>query len=193
MLDKSAGFTQAGVVRLNDSIRTYVWALLGAQAQTRSPIIGKGMAFDAQKQFVSNVEDAISSPVDLPSAIKRYQDVLQYAGTPVDFVFGQGLYMAPSDMLMRVGKVAGFNNEIIVATKDLPLGRTHVNGVAEVPQTHGSFQDEKIAAAPQADPPATKPSGTSIKAAARAHEEEKRALVIGGVAVGLVALCFALS
>ena len=32
--DKSEGFTQAGVERLNDSIRTYVWAILGAQAQT---------------------------------------------------------------------------------------------------------------------------------------------------------------
>ena len=33
ILDKSEGFTQAGVERLNDLIRTYVWAILGAQAQ----------------------------------------------------------------------------------------------------------------------------------------------------------------
>ena len=31
VLDKSEGFTQAGVERINDSIRTYVWAILGAQ------------------------------------------------------------------------------------------------------------------------------------------------------------------
>ena len=42
VLDKSEGFTQAGVERLNDSIRTYVWAILGAQAQTRSNILGGG-------------------------------------------------------------------------------------------------------------------------------------------------------
>ena len=29
VLEKSEDFTQAGVVRLNDSIRTYVWAILG--------------------------------------------------------------------------------------------------------------------------------------------------------------------
>ena len=34
VLYKLEGFTQAGVERLNDSIRTYVWAILGAQAQT---------------------------------------------------------------------------------------------------------------------------------------------------------------
>ena len=30
ILDKSEGFTRAGVERVNDSIRTYVWAILGA-------------------------------------------------------------------------------------------------------------------------------------------------------------------
>ena len=67
ILDKSEGFTQAGVERLNDLIRTYVWAILGAQAQTRSNILKAGTGFDAQKQFLANVEDAIASPVDIPS------------------------------------------------------------------------------------------------------------------------------
>ena len=48
VLDKSEGFTQAGVERLNDSIRTYVWAILGAQAQTRSNILMTGTGFDAK-------------------------------------------------------------------------------------------------------------------------------------------------
>ena len=83
ILDKSEGFTQAGVDRLNDSIRTYVWAFLGAQAQTRSNILEPGTGFDAQKQFLANVEDAIASPVDIPSSIARYQKTLQYASTPL--------------------------------------------------------------------------------------------------------------
>ena len=49
VLDKSEGFTQAGVERRNDSIHTYVWAILGAQAQTPSDIIKTGTGFDAQK------------------------------------------------------------------------------------------------------------------------------------------------
>ena len=72
VLDRSEGFTQPGVVRINDSISAYVWAILGAQAQTRTGILGAGTSFDAQKQFLANPEDAISSPVDLPSAIARY-------------------------------------------------------------------------------------------------------------------------
>ena len=68
VLDKSEGFTQVGVERLNDSIRTYVWAILGAQAQTRSIILKTGTGFDVQKQFLADIEDAIASPVDIPVA-----------------------------------------------------------------------------------------------------------------------------
>ena len=120
ILDNSQGFTALGVERLNDSIRTYVWAILGAQAQTRTSILGSGTAFDAQNQFLANVEDAISSPVDIPSAIKRYQSALQHASSKVDFAFGTGLYMAPSDMRL-IGYVAGYN-EIMIAPVGQPLG-----------------------------------------------------------------------
>ena len=55
---------EPSVERINDSIRTYHWAILGSQSQTRTDILGSGTAFDAQKQFLANVEDAINSPVD---------------------------------------------------------------------------------------------------------------------------------
>ena len=51
LLDKSEGFTQAGVERLNDSIRTYVWAILGAQAQTRSNILKTGQNLTLRNNF----------------------------------------------------------------------------------------------------------------------------------------------
>ena len=122
ILDEGNGFTKAGVERLNDSIHTYTWALIGSQAQTKSQIIGEGTAFDAQKQFLVNVETAIASPVDLPSAITRYQDVLQYAGSKVDFVFGIGLYMAPSDMNLQIGHSVGYNNNIMIASSNQTIG-----------------------------------------------------------------------
>ena len=61
ILDNASGLTRAGVERINESIRTYCWALLGSQSQTRTDILGTGTAFDAQKQFLANVEDVINS------------------------------------------------------------------------------------------------------------------------------------
>ena len=131
VIDDSVGFTRAGVERINDSIRTYCWAILSAQSQTRTDILGTGTAFDAQKQFLANLEDAINSPVDLPSQIKRYQDTLKYARSKVDFVFGIGLYMCPSDMELQIGTIADYNNEIVIATDAQELGLN--NGVNTKP------------------------------------------------------------
>ena len=122
VLDQSEGFTQSRVERINDSFRTYVWAILGAQAQKGTPILGTATAFDAPKQFLANVENAIISPVHLPKSIAQYQDVLQYAKSKVDFVFGMGLCMVPSDMDLHVAQIQEYNNEVIVATEEQTHG-----------------------------------------------------------------------
>ena len=125
VLAKSEGFTQAGVESLNDSIRTYVWAFLGA----RSNILKTGTGFDAQKQFLSNIEDAIASHVDIPSSIARNQKTLGYASTRLDFVCGIGLYLKPSDIALHPGNVWGYKNEIQIAGSDAAIG--HNPGINE--------------------------------------------------------------
>ena len=191
ILDKSEGFTHPGVERLNDSIRTYVWAILGAQAQTLTGILtlqGNTTSFDAQKQFLANIEDAISAPVDLPSAIKRYQDVLQYAGSKVNFAFGIGIYMVPADMLLRVGNIVGYNNEIVVATADQKLGlNSDINAaLLRAPTDTGETGLVKpqtpMAPAPQPAPVALP---QIAQAEGQAHSDGLTALVVGVVALGL--------
>ena len=103
ILDNSNCFTNAGMEHLNDSIQAYVWAILGVQFQMSLNILKAGTGFDAQKQFLANVEDAIASPINIPASIARYQKMLQYASTPLDFVFGIRLYLSPSSMELHLG------------------------------------------------------------------------------------------
>ena len=153
VLDKSSGFTQAGVSRINDSIRTYVWSIVGAQSQARSSILGTGKAFDAQKQFLANVEDVINSEVDLPSSIERYQLVLQYARSKVDFVVGLGLYMIPSDMDLYIGTINGYNNLITIASDDLQLGHNDtINEEQQIQQNQFDSPPDDFELVPD-DPP----------------------------------------
>ena len=70
----SNGFTRGQVERLNDSIRSYVWAIPVNQTQTRTIILKTGQAVDAQRQLWSYGEDAFNSPGG--DAIYRYEDVL---------------------------------------------------------------------------------------------------------------------
>ena len=109
--------------RFNDSIRTYVLAIVEGQAQTRSNILQTGTGFDAQKQFLANIEDAIASPVNIPSSIAHYQRTLWYASPPLDIVCGIGLYLMPSDMTLHPGNVQGYNNEIKIAGSDAAIRR----------------------------------------------------------------------
>ena len=122
ILNKSDGLTRPRVERLDDSIQTYVWSVLTAKVQIRTGILGTGSAFRAQTQFQTNVETAITSSVDLTSAIIRYQEVVQHARSEVNFSFGEGLVMTPGDILLRIGKIAGYNNNIIIATSEQHLG-----------------------------------------------------------------------
>ena len=209
VLDKSEGFTQAVVERLNDSIRTYVWAIVGAQAQTRSNILKTGTEFDAQKQFLANIEDTIASPVDIPSSIARYQKTLQYASTPLDFVFGIGLYLLPSDMALHPGNMQGYNNEIQIAGSDAAIGHNpwikeveSINPTSEVNKAFqgktaspaGTVHEEPQPSQNKARVSAADNDGTSTAdpleklQSAKANEEEKTALVAVWIAGGLAAL-----
>ena len=74
-------------------------------------------------------EDAIASPVDIPSSIARCQKTLGYASTPLDFVCGIGLYLMPSGMALHPGNVQGYNNEIQIAGSDAAI--KHNPGINE--------------------------------------------------------------
>ena len=108
--------------RLNDSIRTYARAIQGVQAQTRSNTLKTGTGFEAQKQVLANIEDAIASSIDIPCSTSRYQKTLQYASIPLDFVFGIGLFLSPSDIALHPGNIQGYNNGIQIAGSVAAIG-----------------------------------------------------------------------
>ena len=58
-----------------------------------NPFLGWGLR--RQSTFLANVEDAIASPVNIPASISRYQKTIQYASTPLDFIFGIGALPSP--------------------------------------------------------------------------------------------------
>ena len=119
LLEKSERITRAGFIRLDDSIRAYVYCILGAQAQTRSSILNSP---ETQQTFVDLLEKNISSMFSIPESIKQYQDSISNTRSKIDFVIGIGLYMIPSNLVLNVGSVKGYNNNIIIASQGMKLG-----------------------------------------------------------------------
>ena len=110
----------------------------------------------------------------------------------MNYCFGQGLYMAPSDMLLKVGQIEGYNNKIVIAGPGVVVGGNAGLNMATLPPVE----------TPEETPPATEPQTSQGDSSPvlelrrkvdegldlDAHEEQRLALVLGGVAVGLVAL-----
>ena len=125
IMSKSQGLTKQGIEMLSETVRIYVYCLLTAQSSTRSNIIGNtGPNFEAQKLFAKEVEDFIKRDMLLHEDIKRYENVLSNARSPVDFSIGEGIYMLPSDLQLKVAKKESFNDK-------LKVGETGEQGVVK--------------------------------------------------------------
>ena len=60
------------------------------------------------------LENIVNRRVNIPEEIRRFQKTLQYARSKVDYVISEFIYMLPSDMNLRTGRVQGYNDKILV-------------------------------------------------------------------------------
>ena len=89
-IKKSQGFTNVGLYRISESIRTYIYLILSLKASVRPHIIGNmASALIAQKAFLNNFENVVNHRVNIQEDIKRYQDTLGYASSKVDHSMGK--------------------------------------------------------------------------------------------------------
>ena len=168
----SVGFTKAGLEKISESIRAYTYLVLTSQAGARNGIIGNvAEAVVAQRLFHDNLEDVINKAVSLQDDISRYQNTLKYARSSLDYSVGKGLYMLPSDMLLKPLNqvIAGYNDKIVVNTSGFNLGKTVIlqktptktrqNKVVSGARKHvRTFKDHRLAAQ---------------------HQDEKTAVILG--------------
>ena len=185
------GFTNIGIERINDSVRTFVYCVLGAQSQAKTGLLTLGSGLEAKRQFVNLLETSIDSPVDLQDSLQRYQDVLKYARSKLDFVLGKDLYIMPSDMNLKIGHYKDYNNNILIAS-DNDIGKNDdLNNEPILPTE--DFTPKVQGHTPSSTPPSTSfttPPSTSFTALPTPtvpsnHEPEKSALTIGVIAIVL--------
>ena len=121
IMPKSNGFTKHGMEMLNESIRVYVYCLLSAQSSVRSNIIGNSAPnFEAQKTFVTLLEDFVKRDMLLHEDISRYENILSNARSSVDYSLAKGLYMLPSDLQLKVASQKRFSDKLKVAGAAVP-------------------------------------------------------------------------
>ena len=123
IIEKSEGLTTLGLQKLSESVRDYTYLILTSQTSTRGPIVGhEARNLDAQRVFLNSFENIINRRFDIPEDIRRFQKTLQYARSKVDYVIGEFIYMLPSDMNLRIGRVKNYDNKILVSSPSFKIG-----------------------------------------------------------------------
>ena len=123
IIEKSDGLTMLGLQKLSESVRDYTYLILTSQTSTRGPVVGhEAQNLDAQRTFLNTFENIVSRRVNIPEDIRRLQKTLQYARIKVDYVIGEFVYMLPSDMNLRIGKVKDYNNKILISSPSFKIG-----------------------------------------------------------------------
>ena len=126
----SHGLTSAGLSRINQSIESFCYAILGSQVDVRSSISGsQGSAIETQRQFLSMVEDAIRNP-DISKSVQRFQLAIESAKVRLDLAISPGLWLLPSKMVVNTESVVGYNNKLKKATTFMKIG---VNSDLNIP------------------------------------------------------------
>ena len=144
IIEKSQGFTDIGLLRISESVRAYAYLILSSQASARSSIVGNtASALTAQSAFLNNFENVVNRRINIQEDIKRYQDVLSYSSSKVDYSVGESIYVLPSDLKLKIKTgTVGYNNKILVSDGKFILGKNEKVNSLEAPS------------APQAETPA---------------------------------------
>ena len=122
IIEKSNGLTKVGLEKLSESVRDYAYLTLMAQTSARAQIIGhEARNLDAQRVFLNNFENIINRRVDISEDIQRFQKTLQYARSKVDYAVAEYVYLLPTDMNLRIGKIRRYNNKILIASPSFKI------------------------------------------------------------------------
>ena len=129
--NRTSGLTLTlnGLGRINRSIEAFGYCILGAQANTRSSILGStGTARNTQTDFLVLIEDGLRNLTVSNGPIK-YQNAIEQTKVRLDFAVARGVLLLPSRIIIiNTESVVGYNNNLTRATDDIKLGvNNHVN------------------------------------------------------------------
>ena len=64
----------------------------------------------------------IKSQFSIPESITKYEESITKTNSKIDYVVGIGLYMMPTDLVLKVGSIQRYNNNIVVAKEGMAIG-----------------------------------------------------------------------
>ena len=127
------GLTKIGQKLLQQSVESYVYAILGSQARLRWSIVGEdAKSLQTQEVFYKIVKDTIVQ-TDTTSTVTNMRTAIQNTNVVLNMAISPGMILIPSDLILQKTKIPGYNNVLTLATDKMKFGKnTDVNYKAPV-------------------------------------------------------------
>ncbi len=125
---KTDGLTKLGQKLLQQSVESYVYAVLGAQASLRFPIVGEGAkSLQTQDKFRTIVKETIAQS-DVSVTISNMRTAIANTNVVLNMAISPGMILVPSDLIIQKEKIPGYNNVLTLVTDKMKFGKnTGVN------------------------------------------------------------------
>ena len=120
--EQTSGLALNGLGRINQSIMAFGYCILGAQANTRSSILGNlGTARNTQTDFLVLIEDSIKT-LNVSNGPVKYQDAIEATKVRLNLAVARGVLLLPARTIINTESIVGYNNNLRRATDDMKLG-----------------------------------------------------------------------
>ena len=135
---QSEGLTPIGQKLFQESLESFNYSVLGAEARTRWSIVGKGAkSSQTQDVFRKIVEDTIiqSSSTVLISNMRKS---IQATNVVLNLAVVPNVILMPSNFVILSKKIRGYNNILTTATEDMTFGVNKNVNYNKPQDTHNS-------------------------------------------------------
>ncbi len=123
--------TKIGQKLLQQSIESYVYAVLGAQAKTRWSIVGEeAKSLQTQDVFRTIVKETIAQS-DVTITISNMRTAIASTNVVLNMGISPGMILVPSNLIIQKMKIPGYNNILTLATDKMNHRRMHRRRGAE--------------------------------------------------------------
>ena len=140
---ESDGLTKIGQKLFQQSIQSYIYAVLGAQAKTRWAIVGAGAkSLQTQDVFNTIVKETIAES-DVTIMISNMREAIKDTNVVLNMAISSGMILVPSNLIIQKEKIPGYNNVLTLATDKMKFGKNEdIN--YKVPVSQSSTQEVDI-------------------------------------------------
>ena len=114
---QSTGSLRIGLQTLNESIESYCYSVLGAQAQTRVSIVNQGAAnLKTQVVFRQLVDDSVINN-RITTWISNMRKAVSDCNTTLNLAISPSIWLLGCDMIILKHRIPGYNNVLLRASE----------------------------------------------------------------------------